>query len=105
MAPKTAMKVMKVMKKPAAAGCGGGDSEPDKKPKETDVLTEAALAKLENASDDKVETFLNKLGDKDQQRLWKRFESNRKMENTDDDYKAIASGSGKILAIALLHLY
>ena len=98
---KVAMKTTKTMqpiKKPAA-----DDDLPGKKGT-TDILNAAALAKLENSSDGKVQSFLDELGDKDQQRLWKRFESNRKIEGTEEEYKTLTGGTGKILAIAMPYL-
>jgi hypothetical protein len=97
MAPKLskAMKVMKVakdvpmkevMKKPA------GKSAVD----QGGVLTELALKKLEGGSDRKVEEFLDVLQDKEQMRLWKKFESTRKEEGVQDDWKMVTGGAGKV---------
>ena len=88
---KAPMKVMKkVLKKPAS----GENDEP--KISDADAITAAALEKLEGQSDNKVQVWLDKLQDKDQQRLWKRFEANRLEECTQQEYKAATSGTGKI---------
>ena len=96
MAPKLskAMKVMKVvkdvpmkelMKKPAAKSAvdQGG------------ALTEFALKRLEGGSEGKVEEFLNGLQDKEQMRLWKKFEATRKEEGVQDQWKTVTGGAGK----------
>lgn len=58
------------------------------------ILTEAAIAKLEGASDDKIQEFLVKLSDKEQMSLWKKFEHQRKQDGTDDQYRKAVSGCG-----------
>ncbi len=58
-------------------------------PRDTAVL-------IEDVSPAQVQAWLEKLQDKDQQRLWKRFESNRLEEGTQQEYKAATSGTGKI---------
>ncbi len=91
MAPKFS-KVMKVVamkvvsKKPAAKSATdqGG------------ALTEFALKRLEGQSDRKVEEFLDELQDKEQMRLWKKFEATRKEEGAQDDWKMVTGGTGKI---------
>lgn len=57
-------------------------------------LTEAALAKLEGASDAKIEEFLLKLSDKEQMSLWKKFEHQRKIDGTDEQYRSAVHGVG-----------
>ena len=84
MAPK-ASKVKKVVaKKPATKPVDQGGA-----------LTEFALKRLEGQSDRKVEEFLDDLEDKEQMRLWKKFESTRKEEGTHDEWKMVTSGAGK----------
>ena len=58
------------------------------------ILTEAAIAKLEGASDDKIQEFLVKLSDKEQMSLWKKFEHQRKQDGTDDQYRKAVAGCG-----------
>lgn len=72
-----------VMKKPSSKGKLMYES-----------LTEATLAKLEGASNDKIEQFLVKLSDKEQMCLWKKFESQRKQDGTDGQYRTAVSGCG-----------
>ena len=72
-----------VMKKPASKQAEGYAS-----------LTEATLAKLEGASDAKIEEFLLKLSDKEQMCLWKKFESQRKQDGTDEQYRKAVAGHG-----------
>ena len=99
MAPMKAVK-KSAMKKPSAkAGSSSTGSNVVKRPatKALDshvILTEAAIAKLEGASDDKIEEFLVKLSDKEQMSLWKKFEHQRKQDGTDDQYRKAVSGCG-----------
>ena len=99
MAPMKAVK-KSAMKKPSAkAGSSSTGSNVVKRPatKASDshvILTEAAIAKLEGASDDKIEEFLVKLSDKEQMSLWKKFEHQRKQDGTDDQYRKAVSGCG-----------
>jgi len=72
-----------VMKKPASKGAVIHQQ-----------LTDAALAKLEGASDSKIEEFLLKLSDKEQMCLWKKFESQRRQDGTDEQYRQAVSGAG-----------
>ena len=58
------------------------------------TLTEATLAKLEGAFDDKIQQFLVKLPDKEQMCLWKKFENQRKQDGTDDQYRKVVAGTG-----------
>ena len=85
--PSPSMKIMKVMKKPSkqagkpqAHGSGG--------------LTEEALASLEGATDSKVDKFLDGLAGNDQNYLWKKFERNRIVEGTQNEYQEHTSGMG-----------
>ena len=99
MAPMKAVK-KSAMKKPSAkAGNSSTGSNVVKRPatKALDshvILTEAAIAKLQGASDDKIEEFLVKLSDKEQMSLWKKFEHQRKQDGTDDQYRKAVSGCG-----------
>lgn len=99
MAPMKAVK-KSAMKKPSPkAGSSSTGSNVVKRPatKALDshvILTEAAIAKLEGASDDKIEEFLVKLSDKEQMSLWKKFEHQRKQDGTDDQYRKAVSGCG-----------
>ena len=99
MAPMKAVK-KSAMKKPSAkAGSSSTGSNVVKRPatKALDshvIFTEAAIAKLEGASDDKIEEFLVKLSDKEQMSLWKKFEHQRKQDGTDDQYRKAVSGCG-----------
>ena len=71
-----------------------------------DVLSQAALLRLENASDAKITSFLDELSDKEGQRLWKSFEQCRKSEHSDEQYRAVTSGTGgKRVAKSLLKVY
>ena len=108
---KPAAAVKTIMKKPAAAGhseavkfivkkpAGAGQSVP-KPPGRAQIgateLTEAAMLQLEGASDEKIEQFLTKLSNHEQNLLWKKFEGKRKMEGTDDMYKQATGGTGAI---------
>ena len=56
------------------------------------TLTEATLAKLEGASDDKIQQFLVKLSDKEQMCLWKKLENQKKQDGTDDQYRKVVAG-------------
>ena len=76
-----------VMKKPAAAA--PRDQVPGIVP-----LTEAALMQLDEKPNDQIQLFLNKLSSNDQQRLWKKYEAQRKMDGDDAEYKAITQGVG-----------
>ena len=99
MAPTKAVK-KSAMKKPSPkAGSSSTGSNVAKRPatKAPDshvILTEAAIAKLEGASDDKIEEFLVKLSDKEQMSLWKKFEHQRKQDGTDDQYRKAVMGCG-----------
>jgi hypothetical protein len=99
MAPMKAVQ-KSAMKKPSPkAGSSSTGSNVVKRPatKALDshvILTEAAIAKLEGASDDKIEEFLVKLSDKEQMSLWKKFEHQRKQDGTDDQYRKAVSGCG-----------
>ena len=73
----------KVLKRPASKASEGHA-----------ILTQAAIAKLEGASDDKIEEFLVKLSDKEQMSLWKKFEHQRKQDGTDDQYRKAVAGCG-----------
>ena len=86
-ASSPSMKIMKVMKKP---------SKQDVKQQEcgSTGLTEEALASLEGASDSKVDKFLDGLAGNDQNYLWKKFERNRIVEGTQNEYQEHTSGMG-----------
>ena len=74
MAPK--MSTMKKIYKPAAATASILKPTIMKKPAgagAAEVLSKAALLKLENASDAKITSFLDELSDKEEQRLWKKL--------------------------------
>ena len=58
------------------------------------TLTEATLAKLEGASDNKIQQLLLKLSDKEQMCLWKKFENQRKQDGTDEQYRKVVAGTG-----------
>lgn len=81
------------MKKPSSSTNGLIDKA-SKAEAEGTALTELALSKLQDASDDKVEGFLGQLGAKQQQGLWKRFERNRAEEN-DDGFRSATAGVGR----------
>ena len=86
-ASSPSMKIMKVMKKPSKQdgkqqACGSTG------------LTEEALASLEGASDSKVDKFLDGLAGNDQNYLWKKFERNRIVEGTQNEYQEHTSGMG-----------
>ena len=94
------------MKKPAAAAAVKPVQSSMKKPASANPaattktqnasLTEASLKALEGASDEKVQQFLNKLSDSEQNLLWKKFEQKRKEQGTDQEYKANTSGAGAV---------
>ena len=101
----TAMAPMQsIVKKPAAAAAAV--KTVNKKPASANPaamtktqnasLTEASLKALEGASDEKVQQFLNKLSDSEQNLLWKKFEQKRKEQGTDQEYKANTTGAGAI---------
>ena len=102
-----AKKVMKVMKVLAMKSANSSAKDVMKKPAkrvskeeaEGIVLTESALQKLNGASEDKIQDFINKLSDKDQQVLWKKYERVRKSEGTDDEYRTATNGPGKIAKV------
>ena len=94
----TSMKVMKSLKaahKPTHAAMKKPAGKGGKALEEAAVLSETALQKLNGASEDKIQDFINKLSDKDQQTLWKKYERVRKADGTDDDYKAATNGPGR----------
>ena len=64
------------------------------KPQENQALTEAALAQLENKDPNYVSEFVQNLGDKEQMRLWKKFEADRKASGDQDAYVAATQGVG-----------
>lgn len=98
----SAMAPMKsIMKKPAAAAVKPVNKKPATNPAATTKtqqtsLTEASLKAIQGASDEKVEQFLNKLSDSEQNLLWKKFEQKRKEQGTDQEYKSNTSGAGAI---------
>ena len=103
MAPMKVMQVMKTIQKkskPTASQPGNAAlKKPSSNPSSEMVqgyasLTEATLAKLEGASDDKIQQFLVKLSDKEQMCLWKKFENQRKQDGTDDQYRQVVAGTG-----------
>ena len=96
MAPKQS-KVLKdaaVMKKPAG------------KPDQYDILNQAALLRLEGASDTRIVKWMEDMNDKEGQRLWKNFEQRRLEQGTDKEYRAVTAGpGGKKTARNLLKVY
>ena len=98
----TAMAPMQsIVKKPAAAAVKTVNKKPATKSAATtknqgNSLTEASLKAIQGASDEKVEEFLNKLSDSEQNLLWKKFEQKRKEQGTDQEYKSNTSGAGAI---------
>ena len=87
--PAAAAAVKTVIKKPATKSAETTKNQ-------NNSLTEASLKAIQGASDEKVEQFLNKLSDSEQNLLWKRFEQKRKEEGTDQEYKANTTGAGAI---------
>ena len=59
-------------------------------------LTEEALASLEGASDSKVDKFLDGLAGNDENYLWKKFERNRIVEGTQNEYQEHTSGMAPV---------
>ena len=100
MAPRqiTLKKPAGVMKRPAGHGMAAKPSltKAGKRDDAPVELTEAALANFQDSTDSKIEEFLNKLSTKQQQLLWKRYESKRKEEGTDNAYKEGTSGVGAV---------
>ena len=104
-------KVMKTIHKKSKSPASKPENVVLKKPASKIVqgyaaLTEATLAKLEGASDDKIQQFLLKLSDKEQMCLWKKFENQRKQDGTDEQYRKVVAGTGmKKKANACLKVY
>ena len=60
------------------------------------ALTELALSKLENASEGRVESFLDGLNGQESQQLWKKFERNRLEEGADNEsWRKLTNGPGR----------
>ena len=74
------MKIMKIMKKPSKQYC-------KQQARVSSELTEEALASLEGATDAKVDKFLDGLAGNDQNYLWKKFERNRIVDGTQNEYQ------------------
>ncbi|CAE7360520.1 unnamed protein product [Symbiodinium sp. CCMP2456] len=64
------------------------------KPQDNQALTEAALAQLENKDPQYVSEYIQNLGDKEQMRLWKKFEADRKSTGEHDAYVMATQGVG-----------
>lgn len=82
--------------------------KPQGRPKPTtiDVLNEASLAKLEGKDISAIDRFVDSLEDKDQQRLWKKFQACREIEGSQENYKQIVGGpGGRLHANKLLRVY
>ena len=72
--------------------------EPAPKAQKTDEevsLTAEALEQLKGAEDQKVEEFWNKCSTRQQQVLWKKFQSTRKSEGTEAAYLDATKGTGR----------
>jgi len=74
-------------------GKGGKQGETGK-PQDNQALTEAALAQLENKDPNYVSEYIQNLGDKEQMRLWKKFEADRKAGGDQEAYVAATQGVG-----------
>ena len=78
---------MPVIKKPATHKKPATNGTP---------LTESALTNLENASDSRVESFLEGLNNQASQQLWKKFERGRMEEGADgDQWRKLTNGPGR----------
>jgi hypothetical protein len=64
--------------------------------KVTDVLSASVLRRMSGAGDGKVQQYLDELELPDQYRLWKKFEANRKVEGSDEEYRAATAGLGRV---------
>ena len=99
MKAKQVMKAMKVMKSKKVMK-SQGLTKPMKaltaQEKDQNQLTEACLLKMRNASNQKIEGFIQGLNDKESMSLWKKYEKKRAVEGTQAEYREAVSGDGKI---------
>ena len=98
MKAKQVMKAMKVMKaKKVMKSLTGmkATHAASAKGQEMNKLSEACLLKLQGASSQKIEGFLNGLNDKESMSLWKKYEKKRHVEGTQGDYEQAVAGAGK----------
>ena len=79
----------KPMKKPAAANPSKATGLAD--------ISQLTLMKLKGKSEEEIKDYISGLENGKQQLLWKKYESMRKMQGTDAEYKAATSGTGQIM--------
>ena len=77
-----AMKVMKAKKVMKSLNVTKATNAGSAKGQEMNKLSEACLLKLQGASSQKIEGFLNGLNDKESMSLWKKYEKKRHVEGT-----------------------
>ena len=98
-------------KRPAASvtGSDAGSKALKKEPKDEEEAQEASSEQIKDMmgkEDEEVEQFWNKLSQRQQNTVWKRFEAQRMKEGTDQVYKQSVQGHGRNQkAASLVKLY